>query len=94
METDDASELSGHRVVELTRVQPIEAEVLVARLRAAGIPAIVGADSVYPSLTVANGLPVFVPAEDAPRAKALLDDGKLPPLDDQSERQHGEHDRL
>ncbi len=78
METDDASELSGHRVVELTRVQPIEAEVLVARLRAAGIPAIVGADSVYPSLTVANGLPVFVPAEDAPRAKALLDDGKTP----------------
>ncbi len=78
MNTADASELSGHGVVELTRVQPIEAEVLVARLRAAGIPAIVGADSVYPSLTVAAGLPVFVPAEDAPRAKALLDDGKTP----------------
>ncbi|HET6965820.1 MAG TPA: DUF2007 domain-containing protein [Acidimicrobiales bacterium] len=63
-------------MVELTRVQPIEAEVIVARLRAWGIPAVMGADSVYPSLTVAYGVPVFVPAEDASRAKALLaDDG-------------------
>jgi hypothetical protein len=61
-------------VVELIRVQPIEAEVIAARLRASGIPAVVGADSVYPSLTFADGAPVFVPVEDAPRARALLED--------------------
>ena len=60
-------------VVELTRVQPIEAEVIVARLRAADIPAIVGADSMYPSLIIAGGVPVFVPAKDAERARAILD---------------------
>jgi hypothetical protein len=65
-------EIPGGGVVELTRVQPIEAEVIVARLRASGIPATLGADSVYPSLTFADGVPVFVPAEDAPQAEALL----------------------
>jgi hypothetical protein len=64
----------GAGVVELTRVQPIVAEVIAARLRAEGIPATVGGDSVYPSLTFANGVPIFVPAEDAPRAEALLED--------------------
>jgi Putative prokaryotic signal transducing protein len=66
------AQIHGDGVVELTRVQPIEAEVIVARLRASGIPATLGADSVYPSLTFADGVPVFVPAEDAPRAEALL----------------------
>lgn len=66
------SERPRHEVVELTRVQPIEAEVIVARLRAAGVPAIVGADSVYPSLTIAYGIPVFVPAEDVTRARDVL----------------------
>ena len=65
----------AHGVVELTRVQPIEAEVIVARLRASGIRAIAGADSVYPSVTIADGIPVFVPAEDASRAEAVLHDG-------------------
>lgn len=65
----------GERVVELIRVQPIEAEVILARLRAAGIPAITGADSVYPSLTIAYGVPVFVPAKDVARARAVLEDG-------------------
>ena len=60
-------------IVELTRVQPIEAEVIVARLRASGIAATVGADSVYPSVTVADGVPVFVSAQDAPRARELLE---------------------
>jgi hypothetical protein len=64
----------GAGVIELTRVQPIEAEVIAARLRAAGIAATVGPDSIYPSLTFANGVPVFVPAEDAPRAEALLEE--------------------
>ena len=61
-------------LVELTRVQPFEAEVITARLRASGIPATVGADSVYPSVTFADGVPVFVSEEDAPRALALLED--------------------
>jgi hypothetical protein len=74
MESDNNRRpVQGGPVVELTRVQPIEAEVIAARLRASGIPATVGADSVYPSLTFADGVPVFVPAEDAPRAEALLE---------------------
>jgi hypothetical protein len=67
------SEATRHEVAELTRVQPIEAEVIAARLRASGIPATVGADSVYPSLSFADGVSVFVPVEDAPRARALLE---------------------
>lgn len=66
----------GEGVVELTRVQPIDAGVIAARLRESGIPAIVGADSVYPSLNVADGVPVFVPAEDASRAEAVLKGGE------------------
>ncbi len=74
MDSDDRhSKAPREGVVELTRVQPIEAEVIAARLRASGISATVDADSVYPSLTVANGVPVFVPMEDAPRARALLE---------------------
>jgi hypothetical protein len=75
MDSDDNHRpVQGGPVVELTRVQPIEAEVIAARLRASGIPATVGPDSVYPSLTFADGVPVFVPAEDAPRAEALLEE--------------------
>ncbi len=72
------SKTHGKNIVELTRVQPIEAEVIAARLRASGINATVGADSVYPSVTVADGVPVFVSAEDAPRALALLDGDDQP----------------
>jgi hypothetical protein len=80
MESDhNQSPVQGGRVVELTRVQPIEAEVIAARLRASGIPATVGADSVYPSLTIADGVPIFVPESDAPRAQALLE------VDDESQ---------
>ncbi len=74
MKTDDTpAEVPREGVVELTRVQPIEAEVIVARLRASGIPATAGPDSMYPSLTVTDGVPVFVPASDAARAQALLE---------------------
>jgi hypothetical protein len=74
MENDHRpSDSRSEEVVELVRVQPIEAEVIAARLRASGISAVVGADSVYPSLTVADGVPIFVRAEDASRAKALLE---------------------
>jgi hypothetical protein len=77
METDkNDSKTRGHGVVELMRVQPIEAEVIAARLRASGIPVTLGAESVYPSLTFADGVPVFVSAEDASRAQALLEDGE------------------
>jgi hypothetical protein len=73
MENDNRhSNVRGDRVVELTRVQPIEAEVIVARLRASGIPATAATDSIYPSVTVADGVPVFVPEEDAAQAAALL----------------------
>lgn len=64
------------RVVELTRVQPFEGQVIVAKLRASGIEASLGADSPYDSLTYADGVPVFVAAKDAPLAKAVLEDGE------------------
>jgi hypothetical protein len=62
-------------VVELTRVQPFEAQVIVAKLRASGIEASLSPDSSpYDSLTHADGVSVFVSAADAPRAKALVDE--------------------
>lgn len=61
------------QLVELTRVQPFEAEVIAARLRASGIEATLGSGSVYESVSFAEGVPVFVPAEDAPRAAELLE---------------------
>lgn len=74
MQSDDNDSNARHEsLVELTRVQPFEAEVIAARLRASGIPATVGADSVYPSVTIADGVPVFVSADDAPTARALLE---------------------
>lgn len=79
MDADPAgSKARGGRVVELTRVQPIEAGLIAARLRAAGIPVMLGADSVYPSLTVAYGVAVFVPAEHLQRAETLLEGEEAP----------------
>jgi hypothetical protein len=69
---DRQSELDHKPLVELTRVQPFEAEVIAARLRSSGIAATVGADSVYPSVAFADGVAVFVSADDAPLARALL----------------------
>jgi hypothetical protein len=59
-------------LVEVTRVQPFEAEVIAARLRASGIEATLGAGSVYESVSFADGVPVYVPAEYASQAIALL----------------------
>ncbi len=75
MHSDDERQSPVHpgRLVELTRVQPFEAEVITARLRASGIPATAGADSVYPSVAFADGVPVFVSEDDVPRALALLE---------------------
>jgi hypothetical protein len=67
------SESHQSGLVELTRVQPFEAEVIAARLRASGIEATLGAGSVYESISFADGVPVFVPAEDLSRAMALLE---------------------
>ncbi|HEX6392766.1 MAG TPA: hypothetical protein VFZ97_04955 [Acidimicrobiales bacterium] len=78
MESDGGDSKAKNAIVELTRVQPIEAEVIVARLRASGIEATLGAESVYPSLTVADGVPVFVSARDKVRALAVLE-GRDPP---------------
>jgi hypothetical protein len=64
----------AHRagLIELTRVQPFEAQVIAARLRASGIEATVGGDSVYESVSFTEGVPVLVSADDASRALALL----------------------
>jgi hypothetical protein len=70
---DTPPEARSTSLVELTRVQPFEADVIAARLRASGIDATVGADSVYESVSFAEGVPVLVSADDAPRALALLE---------------------
>jgi hypothetical protein len=70
---DKDSRTQEESVVELTRVQPIEAEVIVARLRSSGIAATIGADSVYPSLSFADGVPIFVSERDRSEALALLE---------------------
>jgi hypothetical protein len=62
-------------VVELTRVQPFEAQVIVAKLRAEGIEASLSPDaSPYDSISQADGVSVFVSTADAPRAHAVLED--------------------
>lgn len=66
-------------LVELTRVSAFEAEVIAARLRESGFDVTVGAGSVYPSIPFADGVPVLVSAEDAPRALALLESGEKRP---------------
>jgi hypothetical protein len=60
--------------VEIIRVQPIEAQVIAARLRGSGIHVLLGPDSPYESVTVAEGMPVMVPAKDEALARALLQD--------------------
>ena len=72
MDTNRSLESHHNDLVELTRVQPFEAEVIAARLRASGIEATLGAGSVYESVSFADGVPVFVAAEDTARAAALL----------------------
>jgi hypothetical protein len=60
-------------VVELTRVPRFEAQVIAARLRASGIEATVGADLIYDSINFAEGVAVYVAADDAERARELLE---------------------
>jgi len=63
-------------VVELTRVQPFEAQVIVAKLQASGIEASLSPDAFpYDSISQADGVSVFVAAKDEAQARALLDEG-------------------
>ena len=70
---DKAPHADRAALVEVTRVQPFEAEVIAARLRASGIEATVGADSPYESVSFAEGIAVLVSADDVQRAKAILE---------------------
>ncbi|MGH8979874.1 MAG: hypothetical protein ACRDWE_02480 [Acidimicrobiales bacterium] len=52
----------------------MEAEVVVARLLASGVTAILGPPGEpYGSLSFAVGVAILVPARDAPRALALME---------------------
>jgi hypothetical protein len=65
------------RRVELVRLQPIEAEIVAARLRAAGFDVALGPIPVYESVGFTEGVPVLVFESDVEAASALLnaDDG-------------------
>jgi len=63
------------RIVEVIRLPRMEAEVLVARLRAYGLRASAhGSDEPYGSITFAQGVGVFVPEEDLAAATEILRD--------------------
>ena len=67
--------MSDDEVVELTTVQPFEAQVIVAKLRASGIEASLSPDAFpYDSISQADGVSVYVSAADAPRARELLEE--------------------
>ncbi|TMK67048.1 MAG: hypothetical protein E6G60_01660 [Actinobacteria bacterium] len=51
----------------------VEAGVIVAALRSAGITAVAGAEAAYPSMTFTDGVPVFVSERDVLAARELLD---------------------
>jgi hypothetical protein len=59
-------------VVELLRAPRVEADLIVARLRASGVEAAAGPDAVYASLTFTDGVPVFVRADEVQTASEIL----------------------
>ena len=72
--------MTGSRLVELTRVQPFEAEVIAARLRSEGIDASLGPDAaVYESVSFADGVPVYVADDQVEAALKILDERLDPP---------------
>lgn len=73
MSSDERSD-DSHELFELTRVQPFEAEVIVARLKDSGIEATLGSGSIYESVSFADGVHVWVHPQDAARATALLEE--------------------
>jgi hypothetical protein len=61
------------RMIELVRVLPLEANVIVAELRASGVrTATTGADPAYGSFSFAEGVPVYVAEEDLVAAREVL----------------------
>ena len=62
------------RLIELTRVQPFEAEVIAARLRSQGIDAVLGSDSVYESISFSEGVSILVPSDRVEEALSILHD--------------------
>ena len=72
-----SAHVSEERRVELVRLQPIEAEIVAARLRAAGFDVALGPIPVYESVGFTEGVPVLVFESDVEAASALLnaDDG-------------------
>jgi hypothetical protein len=70
-----SDEVESDEWVEVARLPPIEAQVVAAKLRASGIHVLLGPDSPYESISVAEGMAVMVPARDAALAKELLGDG-------------------
>jgi Putative prokaryotic signal transducing protein len=69
---EEDNDLKHPRLVELTRVQPVEAEIIAARLRAAGIDATLVSGSVYESISFADGVPILVPEDEVAAASAIL----------------------
>jgi hypothetical protein len=68
--------LSDDDVVELTTVQPFEAQVIVAKLRASGIEASLSPDaSPYDSISQADGVSVYVSAAELDRAREIVEEG-------------------
>jgi hypothetical protein len=66
----------GDDLVEVARIGEIEAELIAARIRGAGIDAVVfrtGAGSSQPTLTYAEGARVMVRRRDAEAAAALVE---------------------
>lgn len=60
-------------MIELVRVPLLEAKVIVAELRAAGVTtATTGADPAYGSFSFAEGVPVYVAEEDLGMAWEVL----------------------
>ena len=74
----EEDEGAHHRVVELTRASAFEADVIVARLRAAGLRATNPGPEIYGSLSFAQGIPVFVAEEDLDAARAVLEEHLTP----------------
>lgn len=69
---DRSSQPGERHLVEISRVAPIEADLLVARLRASGIDAVHGPLSPYASVSFADGIAVLVPSDQESEAIALL----------------------
>jgi hypothetical protein len=72
------SDAKPPRVVELTRAPRFEAETIIAHLRASGIEATLGADAVYASLSFADGVPIYVSADDLETARAIIEPNAQP----------------